>query len=103
MLRWIRRHEVVGLEVLDRDGQFVGTVRDTYPLDGGGEVQMLLVGVGRRFARNRYLPAKGLEVRDGKAHVPFARVDVDDAPPAEDQRWGNPVDVARGYWVTAGD
>jgi sporulation protein YlmC with PRC-barrel domain len=103
MLRWVRRHEVVGLEVLDREGRFVGTVRDTYPLDGGGEVQLLLVGVGRRFARNRYVPAEGIEIEDGKVKVPFLRVDVDDCPPAEDRRWGHPADVARGYWITAGD
>jgi sporulation protein YlmC with PRC-barrel domain len=103
MLRWIRRHEVVGLEVLDREGEFVGTVRDTYPLDGGGEVQLLLVGVGRRFARNRYVPTQGSSVRDGKLHIPFARNDVEDCPAAEDRRWANPADVARGYWVTAGD
>ncbi len=103
MPKCVRRHEVVGLEVLDRDGEFVGKVRDTYPLDGGGEVELLLVAAGRRFARNRYVPARGLELRDGRAQVPFARVDVEDCPSAEDRRWGDPADVARGYWITAGD
>ena len=103
MLRWVRRHEVVGLEVLDREGEFVGTVRDTYPLDGGGEVQLLLIGVGRRFARNRYVPAHGAQVRDGRLHLPVTRHQIEDCPPAEDRRWADPADVARGYWITAGD
>lgn len=103
MRRWLRRHEIVGLDVRDRDGSLVGTVRDTYPLDGGGEVQLLLVGVGRRFARDRYVPAQGIELRDGEVHLPVARVDVEDCPPADDRRWGDPADIARGYWVTAGD
>ena len=103
MLRLTRRHEVVGLEVTDREGAFVGTVRDTYPTDGGGEMQMLLVGVGRRFARNRYVPAHGLKVEDGKVHLPLGRDEIEDAPSAEDRRWGDPADVARGYWVFAGD
>ena len=102
MLRWVRRHEVVGLEVVDREGSFIGTVRDTYPLDGGGEVQLLLVGVGRRFARNRYVPAAGSKVEGGKVRLPVLRVDVEDCPPAEDRRWGDPADIARGYWITAG-
>ena len=103
MVRCVRRHEVVGLEVLDREGAFVGTVQDTYPLDGGGEVQLLLVGVGRRFARNRYVPAQGIELRDEKVRLPVGRADVEDCPPADDRRWGDPADVARGYWVIAGD
>ena len=89
--------------MLDREGEFVGTVRDTYPLDGGGEVQLFLLGVGRRFARNSYVPAQGSALRDGKLHLPFTRADVEDCPTAEDRRWGDPADVARGYWVTAGD
>ena len=103
MTRWLRRHEVVGLEVHDRKGDFVGTVSDTYPLDGGGEVQLLRVGVGRRFARDRYVPAQGAEVREGKLHLSVSRHEIEDCPSAEDRRWGDPADVARGYWVTAGD
>ena len=103
MLRWVRRHEVVGLEVLDRDDRFIGNVRDTYPLDGGGEVQLLLVAVGRQFARNRYLPTHGLTIEDGKIRLPVTRDDVEDAPSADDRRWADPADVARGYWVLAGD
>ena len=103
MLRCVRRHEIVGREVVDREGRFVGTVRDTHPLDGGGEVELLLVAVGRRFAREHYVPAAGLELRDGAVHLPVGRAEIDDAPPAADRRWADPADVARGYWITAGD
>lgn len=103
MLRWVQRHDVVGLEVVDAEGAFVGTVRDTYPHDGGGEIQLLLVGVGRRFARNRYVPAAGIKVIDGRVHLPILRDHIVDGPSAEDKRWGDPAHIARGYWVTAGD
>ncbi len=101
-MRLICRHEVVGLEVQDREGAFVGTVQDTYPLDGGGEVQLLLVRPGRRFGRERYVPTDGLRLEDGKVHLPVRRTDVEDCPPADDRRWADPADVARGYWITAG-
>ena len=88
--------------MLDRDGSFVGTVRDTYPLDGSGEVQLLLIRAGRRFGRERYVPADGLDVSEGAVKLPVTRAAVEDCPPAEDRRWGDPADVARGYWITAG-
>ena len=103
MLRCVRRHEIVGQEVVDREGRFVGTVRDTHPLDGGGEVDLLLIAVGRRFAREHYVPAAGLELRGGQVHLPVTRAQIQDCPLAEDRRWANPADVARGYWLIAAD
>jgi sporulation protein YlmC with PRC-barrel domain len=102
MMRWVRRHDVTGHEVVDREGAFIGTVADTFPLDGGGEIELLLVNVGRRFPRRRYVPADRISVKDGVVRLPVLRVDVDDCPSAEDRRWGSPRDIARSYWVSAG-
>lgn len=99
----LKRHDVLGLEVDDRNGAFVGKVLDTYPLDGGGEIDLLLVNVGRRFPRRRLVPTEGMKVRDGRVRLGVMRDDVEDAPSAEDHRWADPADVARGYWITAGD
>lgn len=103
MPRCVRRHEVRRREVVDREGRFVGTVLDTVPLDGGGEVELLLVSVGRRFPRRRYVPARGIRVEDGVVRLPVLRSEVDDCPSADDRRWGDPADVARGYWMFAAD
>jgi hypothetical protein len=94
---------VVGREAVDREGVFVGTVRDSVPLDGGGEAEMLLLNVGRRFATRRYVPTRGVRVEAGRVHLPVLRGEIEDAPNAEDRRWGDPVGVARGYWVFATD
>jgi hypothetical protein len=103
MLRWVKRHDVVGRRAVDREGNFVGTVIDTVPLDGGGEVELLMLNVGRRFPRRRFVPFPGTRVEDGTVHLPVLRTDVEDGPSAEDRRWGDPADIARGYWITAGD
>ena len=94
----VRRHEMLGRDVIDADGRFVGTVRDTHPLDGGGEVRMLLIGVGRRFPRERYVPTAGVRVQDGKVVVPVRRDEIIDCPSAEECRWDDPAEVARAYW-----
>ena len=99
MLRCIRRYEVIGREAVDANGEYVGKVADTLPADGGGEVELLLVNVGRRFPRPRYLPVTGARVEKDRIHLPMLRTAIDDAPSAEDARWAAPADVARGYWV----
>lgn len=102
MLSVLRRTHVVGREVVDRDDVFVGTVIDTVPLDGGGEVELLLVRAGRRFGRPRYVPARGVRVVGERLRLPVSRDDIEDGPCAEDRRWGRPDDIARAYWVSAG-
>lgn len=99
----LRSRDLRGLEVLGPDGLTIGTVADTWPLDGGGEPELLLLKVGLRFPRMRYLPARRSELRDGRLHVPWTKLELDDAPSAEDRRWGDPADIARAYWIGAGD
>jgi hypothetical protein len=97
----MRRHGWQGTEVLDCAGAFVGRIATTWPLDGGGEPQMVLVRVGRRFARMRYLPLEGARLEDGKLHMPYERWQIDDGPAAEDHRWADPAHLARAYWLSA--
>jgi hypothetical protein len=87
--------------VVDREGAFVGTVRDSVPLDGGGEIELLMIDVGRRFARRRYVPAGGVRREGENVRLPVLRAEIEDAPCAEDRRWGDPVGIARGYWAFA--
>jgi hypothetical protein len=101
----IRQRTVLrGCKVVDPDGADVGVVSEVWPLDGGGEPELVLVQVGRRFRRERYLPLDGrARVRDGALHVPWRRSEVDHAPRADDRRWGDPAHVARSYWRDADD
>jgi hypothetical protein len=92
-----------GLGVVDAAGDEVGTVADVWPADGGGEPELVLVKVGRRFARTRYLPLDGrAEVAD-VLRVPWTRTEIAEAPDAEDRRWGDPAHVAQSYWRDASD
>jgi hypothetical protein len=99
----LKARELRGRTVVDAAGADIGVVADTWPLDGGGEPELLLLRVGTRFPRLRYLPARRAVLRDDKLHVPWSKLELDDAPSAEDRRWGDPAQVARAYWVTAGD
>jgi hypothetical protein len=93
-----------GREVLGPDGEHVGVVADVWPLDGGGEPELVLVQVGRRFRRERYLPLDGrAHLRDGALHVPWRRSELDDAPRADDRRWGDPAQLALSYWRDSAD
>jgi len=98
----LRPWELRGLDVVGADGRVIGDVADTWPLDGGGEVALLLVRVGSRFRRHRYLPLAAAEVDGGRLRVPFAAWEIDDAPAADDRRWGDPAHVALAYWSGAG-
>jgi sporulation protein YlmC with PRC-barrel domain len=103
MRRRFRSRDVRGMEVIDATGRVIGTVADTCPLDGGGEPELALVRVGRRFPTLRYLPLRSGVVEDGRMRVPWTKWQIDDAPSAEDNRWGRPQDIAMAYWVLADD
>jgi len=97
------RRDFVGREVIDSEGQSLGTVADVWPTDGGGEPEMLLVKLGR-FARRKYVPIEGTS--GGRAEplqLPFTKLEIDDAPDAEDIRWGDPGMVARAHWRLVAD
>ena len=56
-MRTLRMH-LLGLEVADVDGRSLGQVVDTYPFDGGGELEMVVLRL-RRFGERRMLPVVG--------------------------------------------
>jgi hypothetical protein len=92
-----------GLGVVDAAGEEVGTVADVWPADGGGEPELVLVKVGRRFARERYLPLDRRSEVAEVLRVPWRRTEIIEAPDAGDRRWGDPALIAQAYWRDASD
>ena len=98
---------LLGLEVADASGAALGHVVDTYPFDGGGEIEMVVVRL-RRFGERRMLPVSELRLEGGRIVTPFTRLQIEDSPGlstgrhADDDPWR-----AKTYWyyedgVTAG-
>jgi hypothetical protein len=94
------RWNLVGREVRDGAGRSLGRVVDTYPWDGGGEIELVVVrlpGVlgGPRMLRLADLWDEGLVLRTA-----FARWQVEDSPElradrhAVDDPWR-----AKSYWL----
>ena len=97
------RRILLDLEVVDADGDALGFVVDTWPLDGGGEPELVLVHLGLKFPEPRYLPIRGAEIHGECLHVPWTKTEIEEAPAADDDRWGDPGLVARSYWMQQGD
>ena len=77
-MRTLRMH-LLGLDVADVTGRSLGQVVDTYPFDGGGELEMVVLRL-RRSPKRRMLPASELRLEDGRIVVPFTRHQVEDSP-----------------------
>jgi hypothetical protein len=96
-MRFLRTH-YLGLDVADSSGRLLGTVVDTYPFDGGGELDMVVVRL-RRFGERRMLPVDDLRVQNGRLMAPFTRMQIEDSPDlgegrhAADDPWR-----AKTYW-----
>lgn len=96
-MRTLRMH-LLGLDVADVDGRIMGQVVDTYPFDGGGELEMVVVRL-RRFGERRMLPVSELRLGDGRITVPFTHQQVEDSPGlstgrhADEDPWR-----AKTYW-----
>lgn len=70
---------LLGLEVTDVTGSALGHVVDTYPFDGGGELEMVVLRL-RRFGERRMLPVSELRLRRGRLVAPFTRMQIEDSP-----------------------
>jgi hypothetical protein len=95
------RRDYVGHHVVDAHGKEIGTVMDTWPDDGGGEVELMLVKTrlaGGRFAQRRWLPVEGCARLNHHLFLPHTLHEIEDSPDAEDHRWGRPADIARAHW-----
>jgi hypothetical protein len=77
-MRTLRMH-LLGLEVTDVYGGVLGQVVDTYPFDGGGELEMIVLRL-RRFGERRMLPVSELKLQRGRLVAPFTRVQIEDSP-----------------------
>ena len=70
---------LLGLEVTDAAGAALGQVVDTYPFDGGGEMEMIVLRL-RRFGERRMLPVSQLRLDDDRLIAPFSRMQIEDSP-----------------------
>ena len=73
-MRSLRMH-LLGLEVTDAGGVALGQVVDTYPFDGGGEMEMIVLRL-RRFGERRMLPVSQLRLDDDRLIAPFSRMQI---------------------------
>jgi hypothetical protein len=69
----------MGLGVMDCSGEEIGQVVDTWPDDGGWEVELVVVRL-KRFGERRMLPVGDVTVRGNWLLAPFTRVQIEDAP-----------------------
>ena len=89
---------LLGLDVADVEGRTLGQVVDTYPFDGGGELELVVVRL-RRFGERRMLPASELRTEGGRLVVPFSLHQIEDSPAlstgrhADEDPWR-----AKTYW-----
>ena len=89
---------LLGLELADCTGEPLGQVVDTYPFDGGGELEMVVVRL-RRFGERRMLPISELRLEGARLVAPFSRMQIEDAPGlssgrhADEDPWR-----AKTYW-----
>ena len=70
---------LLGRDVTDVNGGVLGQVVDTYPFDGGGELEMIVLRL-RRFGERRMLPASELKLQGGRLVAPFTRIQIEDSP-----------------------
>jgi hypothetical protein len=75
----VSRHHLMGLGVMDCSGEEIGQVVDTWPDDGGWEVELVVVRL-KRFGERRMLPVGDVTVRGNWLLAPFTRVQIEDAP-----------------------
>jgi hypothetical protein len=96
-MRSLRIH-LLGLDVADASGRALGQVVDTYPFDGGGEIEMIVLRL-RRFGERRMLPISELRVERGRVAAPYTRAQIEDCPAmsngrhVDDDPWR-----AKTYW-----
>jgi hypothetical protein len=92
------RLNLLGMEITDAEGKALGHVVDTYPFDGGGELELVVLRM-RRFGERRMLPVTDLRCEYGRLVAPFTRMQIEDSPAlsvgrhAEDDPYR-----AKAYW-----
>jgi hypothetical protein len=95
-MRTLRMH-LLGLDVTDAHGTSLGQVVDTYPFDGGGELEMIVLRL-RRFGERRMLPVSELRIQDGRLVAPFTRRQIEDSPVLDGRRVDDDPWRSKSYW-----
>ena len=96
-MRTLRIH-LVGRDVADATGRSLGQVVDTYPFDGGGELEMVVLRL-RRFGERRLLPIGDLRMERGRLVSSFSQRQIEDSPAlsngrhADEDPWRS-----KAYW-----
>jgi hypothetical protein len=75
----VSRRNLLGLRVQDCNGVEIGQVVDTWPEDGGWEIDMIVVRLAR-FGERRMLPADCVLVWGDTMLAPYTRMQVEDSP-----------------------
>jgi PRC-barrel domain protein len=94
----MRRVTFLGLSVHDCRGEEVGRVVDTWPNDGGWELEMVVVRLSR-FGERRMLPIEAITVWGERLYSSFTKMQIEDAPVAGEgvHRADDPY-RALAYW-----
>jgi hypothetical protein len=89
----------MGRRIFDWHGERVGRVVDTWPYDGGGEPEMVVVRLPR-LGESRLVPVASLRpCVDGALQSPYARWQVEDSPALEEGRHALAAEErAISYW-----
>jgi hypothetical protein len=89
----------MGRRIRDGRAEVVGTVVDTWPYDGGGQVEMAVVRLGRLGGR-RMVPVATLRPDGlGSLWTPYLRTQIEDSPELDDGRHGAEADErAISHW-----
>ena len=95
-MRTLRMH-LLGLDVTDAHGTSLGQVVDTYPFDGGGELEMIVLRL-RRFGERRMLPVSELRLDEGRLVAPFTRRQIEDSPVLDGRRIEDDPWRSKSYW-----
>jgi len=75
----VTRRNLLGLQVQDCNGEEIGRVVDTWPDDGGWELEMVVVRLSR-FGERRMLPADTMVAWGRSLLSPYTRMQIEDAP-----------------------
>jgi hypothetical protein len=72
--------------VLDCEGQEIGRVVDSWPDDGGWDVELVVVRL-LRFGERRMLPVDEVVAWGGVLRAPYTRAQIEDSPVIEGGRY----------------
>jgi sporulation protein YlmC with PRC-barrel domain len=75
-----------GLEVIDQDGDKIGTVDDIYVDDRSGAPEFAAVKSGLFGTKRRFVPIRSAEEIEDSLRVPYTKAQVSDAPTPGDGR-----------------